>query len=97
MTRRPLLRSIALLVAVAFLLPLVVAVADSCEDCLRASCRDCCPASCCPCCAHAFPVRRLAPVGEELSEAGLAGEPVENRALPAAPRDIFHVPKSFLA
>lgn len=98
MARRPMLRFAALLVAAAFLLPLVVAVAASCEECLWAASPDCCPPSCCLCCAHGGPLRGLAPVVDvELAEAGPAVEPAEDRALPATPCDIFHVPKISLA
>lgn len=87
------LRFAALLVAVAFVLPLAVAIADSCDECVCAASQDCCPASCWVCCAHGAPFRDLAPVNSALRSSGRAGEPVANRALTAAPHDVFHVPK----
>jgi hypothetical protein len=85
---RPYLLSIALA-----LLLLPAAMADSCDDCLRAV-SDCCPASCCPCCTAGFSalisVVRLdmGPVA-----GGVAGDPPVGHRLSAPPRDVFHVPK----
>ncbi|HET6345826.1 MAG TPA: hypothetical protein VFH51_12895 [Myxococcota bacterium] len=96
MTRRSALRLPVLLACLALVLPLA-AFADSCADCLWAASPDCCPPFCCSCCVPGAALRGLAPVEAVLSEAGLAGEPVEDRALPVDPRDVFHVPKRFLA
>lgn len=96
MARRFALRLPVLLVALALVLPLA-AVADSCVDCLGAASPDCCPPSCCSCCVHGgATLRGLARMDAGLGEAGLAGDPVEDRALPSDPRDVFHVPKLFL-
>jgi hypothetical protein len=96
MTRRSALRLPVLLAALALVLPLV-AIADSCVDCLWAASPDCCPPSCCSCCVHGgAALSGFARLDAGLGEAGLAGDPAEDRALPADPRDIFHVPKSSL-
>jgi hypothetical protein len=98
MLRRSALRLLVLLVALALVLPWA-AMAGSCADCLDSAAphSDCCPPSCCSCCLHSgATLNGWARLAAHLREAGLAGDPVVNRALPADPRDVFHVPKSFL-
>lgn len=86
---------LVLLAVLALALPLA-AVADSCADCLWANSPDCCPPFCCSCCVPGAALSGLALAGAGLREAGPAARPIEARALPAAPGDVFHVPK-FLA
>ncbi len=96
MARRSALHLVVLLASLALVLPLA-AVADSCVDCLGASSPDCCPPSCCSCCAHGgATLGGLAGLVAAQELTGPAGDPAENRALPADPRDVFHVPKSSL-
>jgi hypothetical protein len=99
MMRRPLLRCAALLVCLAFLLPLGAA-ADSCEDCLGgAASPACCPLpSCCSACAHS-PSLLAAPVwgAERPAPSFIETVAPPDRALSSPPRDIFHVPKPRLA
>lgn len=96
MARRFALHLSVLLALLALVLPLA-ALADSCVDCLWAASPDCCPPSCCSCCVHGgATLSGLAWLGADAGEAGLTGDPAEDRALPADPRDVFHVPKSSL-
>lgn len=88
MARRPVLHLAVLLAALSLLLPL--AAEASCADCLGT---DCCPPSCCPCCLHAPVLTGMSLAQAHLTEAGLAGNPIEARTLPSDPRAVFHVPK----
>lgn len=87
---------LTLLAFLALALPLA-AVADSCVDCLWADSPDCCPPFCCSCCVPGAALSGSALAESGLREAGSAGEPAEVQALSADSRDVFHVPKSFLA
>lgn len=98
MMRRPLLRSAALLVCLAFLLPLA-AVADSCADCIQgAASPACCTLpSCCSACAHSPSLLTAATwdTGHPAPSV-IAAVPPPDRAPASPPRDIFHVPKPSL-
>ncbi len=85
---------LALLAALALLLPLA-ALADSCTDCLGGESPDCCPPSCCHCCFHS-PSALMVSVHEDFGPArtGLALDPKEEGCLSVSPRDVFHVPKA---
>jgi hypothetical protein len=94
---RSALRPIALLVLLALLLPLV-AVAESCDDCLETAQTGCCPPSCCPCCLQISPsLTGFLPSDPISVDLGRATEPAANRPQSSDPRDVFHVPKSLLA
>ena len=96
MVCRPELRFAAVLVALAFLLP-IATLADSCPDCLWADSPDCCPPACCPCCVHGPSVLTVA-IGSALRAAVVASarSPQEGLDPSIHPRDIFHVPKPAL-
>lgn len=93
MARRPLLRCLLLLAALA-LLPPLAAMADSCADCLWGSSPECCPPSCCSCCAHGSPALPAAVRLDRLPSAvDAAPHPQEGPVPSFHPRDVFHVPK----
>jgi hypothetical protein len=97
MARRTLLRPFALLVLLAFLLP-IAAAAAACEDCLWATSPGCCPPSCCACCLQTPSSPSAAmPDLSPLVETGPASDRAGDRLRLANPRDVFHVPKSLLA
>jgi hypothetical protein len=84
-----------LLLALALLAPLA-AMADACVDCDPA--QGCCLASGCLCCLPGSSVL-AASVSLSLGSAppGTASPAPDGRGLAAAPRGVFHVPKSPLA
>jgi hypothetical protein len=96
--RRPLLRCAALLVCLAFLLPLAAA-ADSCAECIESGTApvSCTLPSCCSACAHKASLL-TATAWEALSPTPTVIEVrfQTDRILSSPPRDIFHVPKSSL-
>jgi hypothetical protein len=98
MVCRPALRYAALLVCLAFLLPLA-AVADPCEDCLGSAASPACCSlpSCCSACAHS-PSLLTSTAWEALHPAPtvIKASPQPDRIPSSPPRDIFHVPKPFL-
>jgi hypothetical protein len=97
MARCSALRLAVLGTVLALLLPLV-AVADSCGDCLWLASQDCCLKSCCPCCAHgSFALTAAARVDLGPAWSGLTAEPPADRFLSSHPRDVFHIPKPSLA
>ena len=98
MQARPLLRSLAWVLALAFLVP-VAGLAGVCGDCGAGEAPGCCPPTCslCLCCGKT--PTRLTLVAKVTPEPGLApafGEPAGDRPLCAAARDVFHVPKPLL-
>jgi hypothetical protein len=96
MARHPLLRFAVLLAALAFLLPSAAGV-EACVDCLDEASPDCCPPSCCSCCIHSPSVlAALVRIAPHPAPVDLAQLPQKDPSLSLHPRDIFHVPKSYL-
>lgn len=95
MTRR---LTAPLLIALALLLPLL-GLAETCEDCQGGASPGSCPPACslCVCCGQG---RTVLPGAVRMDrDPGLAsafGDPVRGDAPSANPRDVFHVPKTFL-
>src|SRR5262245_33264496 len=93
MTRSSVFRFAILFAFLATLLPMV-ALADSCADCLGAACSDCCPPACCPCCVQLSPaVTPVLGTAPAVAEADLA-EGAQERPVSPDPRDVLHVPKT---
>lgn len=92
-------RSAALLLAVLALLLPLAGFAEPCDECLGGERPDCCPPACsvCVCCATGRTVLTGAVLMDR--EPGLAlafGDAAGDPTLSADPRDVFHVPKTFL-
>ena len=86
------------LLVLAFVLPLAGLEGD-CDDCLGGDVPGCCPPSCslCVCCAHGQSVLTGAPGMDRAPAASFPRGGSMEGALPTPdPRDVFHVPKSFL-
>ena len=95
MSRRPTALFLAVL---ALLLPLA-GFAETCDECLGGEQPGCCPPACslCVCCSPG----RTIPAGavrmeRDPSLATAFAESASGQALSADPRDVFHVPKTFL-
>ena len=98
MGARSLLRPLAWMILLAFLLPLA-GFAESCDECRGGEQPDCCPPACslCFCCGQGGTV--LAGAVRMDRDPGLASafhDAVGGDVLSADPHDVFHVPKTFL-